>query len=66
MAEGDTRQEEYEPQKGLIAWFSHNHVAANILMLLFLVGGLISVINMRSETFPQIDPQLITISVVYP
>lgn len=62
----DQQDSEYELQKGLIAWFSHNHVAANILMLLFLVGGLISVANMRSETFPQIDPRLITISVVYP
>lgn len=55
-----------EKAKGLIAWFIDNHVAANILMLLFLVGGVISVANMRSETFPQIDPRRITISVIYP
>lgn len=58
------------PQKqedtGLIAWFSHNHVAANILMLLFLIGGIFSVTNMRTETFPSIDPKLITVSVIYP
>ena len=52
--------------KGLIGWFIDNHVAANILMLLFVVGGLITVINMRTETFPSIDPRLITVSVVYP
>ena len=34
---------------GLISWFAHNHVAANILMFLFLVGGLISVAAMRTE-----------------
>lgn len=60
------KKPDYTPQKGLIAWFAHNHVAANIMMVLFLVGGLISIFNMRSETFPQIDPRLITISVVYP
>lgn len=51
---------------GLIGWFVNNHVAANILMFLFLIGGVVSVGSMRTETFPSIDPRLITISVVYP
>ncbi len=51
---------------GLIDWFLHNHVAANILMLLFILGGLVSLMNMRTETFPSIDPKLITVSVPYP
>ena len=51
---------------GLIGWFVNNHVAANILMFLLLIGGLVSVKSMRTETFPSIDPKLITISVVYP
>jgi multidrug efflux pump subunit AcrB len=51
---------------GLIGWFIENHVAANILMLLFVVGGIITVLNMRTETFPSIDPRLVTVSVVYP
>ncbi len=52
--------------KSLIGWFANNHVAANILMLLFIVGGLAAVANMRTETFPQIDPRLITVTVAYP
>ena len=52
--------------KGPIAWFMDNHVAANILMMLFVIGGLITVTNMQTETFPPIDPRLITVSVVYP
>lgn len=55
-----------ETPRGIIAWFSHNHVAANILMMLFLIGGLISVADMRTETFPSIDPKTIVISVPYP
>ena len=51
---------------GLIGWFVNNHVAANILMFLFLIGGVVSVKSMRTETFPTIDPKLITISVAYP
>ncbi len=51
---------------GLINWFIHNHVAANILMMLFIIGGILGVKAMRTETFPSIDPRLITVSVVYP
>lgn len=60
------RSQSAPEERGLIAWFISNHVAANILMFLFLVGGFISVLNMRTETFPQIDPRLITVSVAYP
>lgn len=51
---------------GLISWFAENHVAANILMFLFIIGGIVSVISMRTETFPSIDPRRITVTVVYP
>jgi len=51
---------------GLIAWFNDNHVAANILMAFLIVGGIISVATMRTETFPSIDPKLITVVVPYP
>lgn len=51
---------------GLVGWFVNNHVAANILMFLLLIGGIISVKSMRTETFPAIDPKLITVSVIYP
>ena len=53
-------------EKGLIAWFANNHVAANILMVIFVVGGMLSVGQMRTETFPSIDPKTITVSIVYP
>jgi multidrug efflux pump subunit AcrB len=33
---------------------------------LLVVGGVISIMSMRTETFPQIDPRMITISVPYP
>lgn len=55
-----------EKSGGLIRWFVNNHVAANILMMLFIFGGIISVSKMRTETFPTIDPRLVTVSVVYP
>ncbi|BET69456.1 efflux RND transporter permease subunit [Opitutales bacterium ASA1] len=56
-----------EPRsRGVIAWFKDNHVAANILMVFLVIGGLVSALNMRTETFPTIDPRLITVSVAYP
>ncbi|MGB1077394.1 MAG: efflux RND transporter permease subunit, partial [Bdellovibrionales bacterium] len=58
--------EQHSYSNGLIAWFSHNPVAANILMFVLLVGGLVSISNMRVETFPSIDPKLITVVVPYP
>ncbi len=66
MADLNRITPEAERPRGLIAWFNDNHVAANILMLFLVVGGLISASNMRTETFPSIDPRLITVTVPYP
>lgn len=49
-----------------IAWFAGNHVAANILMVMLVVGGAFAVMNTRTEVFPNIDPNLISVSVPYP
>ncbi len=51
---------------GLISWFAGNHVAANILMVFLIVGGLFKATTMVRETFPAIDPKLIQVSVPYP
>ena len=40
------------PGAGLIAWFVRNPVAANLLMLLFLLGGAFTAATMRTEVFP--------------
>ncbi|MEO0511166.1 MAG: efflux RND transporter permease subunit [Verrucomicrobiota bacterium] len=55
-----------QPERGIIAWFGENHVAANILMLFLIIGGILSIAAMRSETFPSIDPKQINITVPYP
>lgn len=56
----------HDKSQGLIEWFINNHVAANIIMMLLVIGGIISVKAMRTETFPSIDPKIITVSVAYP
>src|SRR6056297_1500179 len=51
---------------GFIGWFIGNHVAANLLMVFLVGGGILAIFNMRVELFPSIDPRTITISVAYP
>ncbi len=48
------------------AWFTRNPVAANLLMVLILLAGYLSVSGIRIESFPRIPPRQISISVVYP
>ncbi|WP_411992246.1 efflux RND transporter permease subunit [Agarivorans sp. DSG3-1] len=50
----------------LSRWFLHNPVAANLLMLAIVVGGLLSLKHLRVESFPQIAPSSLAVTVVYP
>ncbi len=52
--------------RGLIGWFARNHVAANLLFVLLITMGALSVLQTKLEVFPQIDPRLVTVSVPYP
>ena len=52
-------------QKGLIAWFASNHVAANLLMLLILAFGIVSSVTIRKQTTPDFELQTIQVSVSY-
>jgi multidrug efflux pump subunit AcrB len=54
------------PVKGAIAWMANNSVAANILMLIFLVGGFLMSMNIKQEVFPQFDLDEVRITVAYP
>lgn len=50
---------------GIIAWFVSNPVAANLLMLSILFGGIVITLGAQVETFPRIPPKTITISIAY-
>lgn len=52
--------------KRLIAWFAANGVAANLLMIVVVVGGLLTLPNVRQEVFPEFDLNYISVSVPYP
>jgi multidrug efflux pump subunit AcrB len=49
-----------------VRWMAHNHVAANLLMLVFIVGGIILAPKVQQEVFPEIALDRVTISVPYP
>ncbi|VAW63798.1 Acriflavin resistance protein [hydrothermal vent metagenome] len=50
----------------LIAWFAENQVAANLMMVLIVVAGLLSLQNTRKELIPNISLDRVSITVVYP
>lgn len=53
------------PNQGIIAWFTRNSVAANLLMVLILVSGLIAMSKLRTESFPAIPPNSVSIEVSF-
>jgi multidrug efflux pump subunit AcrB len=48
-----------------IEWFARNHVAANLIMLMLVVGGLATIPVITQKTFPDIDIDMIRIDVEY-
>lgn len=52
-------------QRGLIAWFASNPVAANLLMLLLLAAGIASAFTIRKQTTPDFELNTISVRVPY-
>ncbi len=51
--------------QGTVAWFARNPVAANLLMLVILLMGIVTALNLRTESFPAIAPNTVTVDVTY-
>jgi|Marorgknorr_s2lv_3_1036020.scaffolds.fasta_scaffold01038_6 multidrug efflux pump subunit AcrB len=51
--------------KPIIAWFANNHVAANLMMGLIILAGLVALPSMPKKSFPDIDIPVISITVPY-
>ena len=52
-------------RKGVLGWFASNHVAANLLMLLIVVAGLMGIFGAKMEVFPEMSLDMISIVVPY-
>ena len=53
-------------QKGIIAYMATHSLAANILMLLLVGGGIYTMFTIQKEVFPQFQLDFVNVSVVYP
>lgn len=49
----------------LIAWFVHNPVASNLLMVILIVAGLLALPNIHQEEFPTLEVDAVQITVDY-
>ena len=52
--------------QGMIGYFANNPVAANLMMTLMLLGGLLAGLRLTAQIFPTIDPGQVRVSVAYP
>ena len=50
----------------IIAWFASNRVAANVMMMIILAGGLISIPVVKKELFPAVALDIVEIQIAYP
>jgi len=59
----DNQEKEFS---GPIAYMARNPLAANLLMLLFIGGGIWTMINIQKEVYPEYQLDIVEVSVVYP
>lgn len=55
-----------DTNRGLIAWFARNSVAANLLMIFILVGGFLTIQTINKQMFPQVKINWISYAAPYP
>lgn len=55
-----------DTNKGIIAWFTRNSVAANLLMIFIIIGGLLTAQTINKQMFPQVKINWLEYSAVYP
>ena len=51
--------------KGLVAWFAQNGVVANLVMVVIVVVGLMTIPTLKKEVFPEFSIGMISVSVSY-
>lgn len=50
----------------LVEWMTRNHVAANLVMFTFLIGGVVSAFTIKQEVFPSFQLDIVEIRFSYP
>jgi len=52
--------------KGAVKWMARNHVAANLLMMALVIGGIIMGPSIKQEVFPEVSLDRVSVVVAYP
>ncbi len=60
------QHDDRESRRGWIAWMAHNSIAANLLMVILLGGGLWSAVVIQKEVFPEYLLDVVEVRVGYP
>lgn len=58
-------QGNHNNQRGPIAWMARNSVTSNLLMLVFIIGGLLVSLQLRQEVYPDFQLNTVRIKVNY-
>ncbi|UCG60145.1 MAG: efflux RND transporter permease subunit [Phycisphaerales bacterium] len=66
MTTPETQRHDRVKGRGAIAWMTHNRITPNLLMFIFLAGGLFMALRVKQEVFPEFDLDMVTIRVAYP
>lgn len=66
MANSDAKESSERDYTGPIAFMAQNPIAANLLMVILIGGGLWTAYSMQKEVFPQYQLDVVQVSVVYP
>ncbi len=53
-------------KEGLIGWMARNKVAANLLMLILLCGGIFAAFKIKQEVFPAYELDIVNFNMSYP
>jgi multidrug efflux pump subunit AcrB len=67
MSSSDPRDSDHpEVESGPIAWMVHNPIAANLIMIILLVGGIGMAYTIQKEVFPEAQLDVVEVDVTYP
>jgi len=66
MNQSPSNNKETTTGGGLISFMANNPIAANLLMIILIGGGIWTMFNIQKEVFPEYELDIVNVSVAYP